>query len=208
MNFVTTPYQLEFLRVQRGGLSEIVSDWDFQQAYEKSIEEDFESIAPYLPADSPFTMLDVGGGLSGISARINQHYGGKLICGVLDGKNTLAVVDKHAEPFNNAVATQGFLHANGVKRQLFYAPTDELDTTFGLVISTQAWCFHFAPDVYLSRVLKCLRGGGKVIVDVRNRHLDWLDTLEDTFGSGTMLKQSAKWTRWGFTYATEDSRSV
>lgn len=203
MNFVIQDQHLQYLRVQRGGLSEIENDNDFRDAYNTSIEQDFETMLPFLPKESPYTMLDVGGGLSGISARICRHYEGRLIVGVLDGQNTLAVVDTHHEPFNNAIATQGFLHANGVKRQLFYSPKDELDTTFGLVISTQAWCFHFSPETYLSRILKCLRGGARVIVDVRNRHIDWLGTLANALGPATRLKEATKWTRWGFVYAAE-----
>jgi SAM-dependent methyltransferase len=172
-----------------------VGPW--RKAYDERIERVYQSMLPVLPAACE-SLLDIGGGLSGIGARICEHYGYETLVAVLDGKNTLAVVDKHREPFNNATQTSRFLRANGVRRHEFFAPDEEIDRTFDLIISTQAWCFHIAPEVYLEKVKKALRPNGTLIVDVRKNHPEWRDELRDAFGSATLLAEADKWERIAF----------
>lgn len=198
-HFAIDDQQRAYLEVQCGDIADLIpyrAEWDI--AYRARIENVYRSMIYVLPKECD-SILDIGGGLSGIGARLCEHYHGEPLVAVLDGKNALAVVDKHREPFNNATQTQRFLRANGVKKQDFYAPDEDIDRTFDLIISTQAWCFHIAPEVYLEKVKKALRPKGTLIVDVRRAHPEWREVLREAFGEDTLLALgSGKWERIAF----------
>lgn len=200
MKFVIDQTHIPYLYVQAGDISHWFDKEDLEHsawrtAYEMRIEEVFKSMLPALP-ETCGSVLDIGGGLSGISARLNQHYDGRLFVGVLDGKNTLARVERHNQPFNNATQTQNFLRRNGVRSQDFYEPGEGINRTFDLVISTQAWGFHLAPSMYLLTVATALKNGGTLICDVRKTHPEWRDELDHAFGGTAMLLCEAdKWER-------------
>lgn len=204
MNFVIeNPYHFQYLKVQCGDIDHLSHDFDrWKDAYEERIERVYQSMKPMLP--NARAMLDIGGGLSGLGARLNQHYGERLHVCVLDGKTAPAEVIKHAEPFNNATVTQHFLKKNGVRSQDFFEPGERLpEAAFDLIVSTQAWCFHISPSVYLDQVRKALKPNGTIIVDVRNSHdNDWLYDLKAAFGTeGRILAIAPKWTRRGWCLA-------
>jgi SAM-dependent methyltransferase len=194
----------KYLRVQCG---DIDNKWHaddpdrtaWRAAYDERIERVFESMKPALP-ETCRSLLDIGGGLSGIGARLNKHYGGNVRVCVLDGKNALAYVDRHNQPFNNATVTQTFLRANGVRNQDFYSPDDEINEPFDLIVSSQAWCFHIAPCVYLDMVKRTLRPGGTFIADFRRGHPEWVVQVVEALAPGPpamggTLASAAKWHR-------------
>lgn len=196
---IVEPQHFQYLALQRGGISELCHDFPaWKTAYEVMLQADFDSILPVLPPTCR-TMLDVGGGCSGIGAKINAHYGGHVTVAVLDGKACEAKVRKHGHPYNNATITSHFLRANGVVGQRFYAPGDEFDLKFDLVVSTQAWAFHFAPDEYLSRLEYQIHKGTVIVLDVRTAHPEWLEELDDAFGEHRVLVERDKWKRCTWT---------
>ncbi len=196
---IVEPQHFKYLVLQRGGISDYRDDFvEWKRQYELSLQADFDSIKPVLPPTCR-AILDVGGGCSGIGAKNNAHYGGHTTVAVLDGKACEAKVGKHCRPYNNATITSHFLRVNGVVGQRFYAPEDEFDLTFDLVISTQAWAFHFPPDEYLSRLEFQLRKGSVIVLDVRAHREDWLDELDDVFGEHRVLMKAPKWKRCTWT---------
>jgi len=207
-HFVIEDDHLPYLQVQCGDIAHLIdSPVEWKIAYNARINNVYKSMLPVLPEKCD-ALLDIGGGLSGIGARLCEHYNYDALVAVLDGKNTLAVVDKHREPFNNATKTQTFLRANGVRKQDFYAPTDEVERHFDLVISTQAWCFHIAPYVYQQTVSRALRKGGVLIVDVRKSHPEWMDSLVQAFGMPYLLAEADKWQRSAFSVSPLQDGSV
>lgn len=196
---IVEPQHFEYLVVQRGGISDLRDDFPaWLEAYERTLEADFQTIKSVLPHEAR-TLLDVGGGLSGIGAKINQHYGGGLCVCVLDSKAKPPVVTRHAKPYNNATITQNFLLKNGVRDSRFYAPEDEFDLTFDIVVSTQAWGFHFAPEPYLSRLEHHIHSGTTVVLDIRRSRTDWLEEFDDVFAEGhKVLQEREKWLRTAF----------
>lgn len=195
---IIEPNHFEYLVVQAGYVSDYAHDFSLWKAqYEAAIDQRFQSMLPALPRQCS-SVLDIGGGVSGLCVRLNEHYDGRLHVAVLDGKNTLAVVERHNQPFSNATVTQNFLRLNGVRSQSFFAPEDEIDEVFSLVVSTQAWCFHIAPCVYMEKVKKALRPGGTLIVDVRRAHPEWSQQLEMEFGPPQVLAYGPKWGRLAY----------
>ena len=202
---IVEPQHFEYLALQRGGISELRHDFDaWKRAYDTTLLADFHSIQPALPSTARW-MLDVGGGLSGIGAAVNAHYDGRLGVAVLDGKACAPKVRRHAIPYNNATMTSQFLRLNGVHNQIFFdAAKFDRDAfrsgpRYDIVISTQAWCFHFEPEEYLSAVEDQVAAGTVIILDVRKHHEDWLETLDDVFGEHRILVDREKWRRCAWT---------
>lgn len=192
---IVEPQHFKYLALQRGGISDLRDDFvEWKQAYERALQADFDSMLPVLPPTAR-SVLDIGGGCSGIGVKLNQHYGGRMVVAVLDGVAALPKVGRHNRPYNNATVTQHFLRVNGVNDQLFYPPEAEIKATYDIVVSTQAWCFHIQPDEYLSRVEDCVRAGSVIILDVRTKHRDWFDELDDAFGEHRVLLEREKWKR-------------
>lgn len=198
MQFVVEPQHFEYLVVQRGRISDLRGDFPaWKKAYDDLIEWDFQRMLPVLPKEAR-KMLDVGGGLSGISARINKHYG-EIHCVVLDGKNDAPVVKARGRTYNNATLTQNFLRQNGVKAQQFVTPSGEIPPHLDLVVSIQAWGFHFSPDTYARKVKEALNPGAVVIMDVRSVRTDWFKECLRFFGQNhRKLASAPKWDRWAF----------
>ncbi len=195
---IVEPRHFEYLVYQRGGINRLRDDFiTWKAAYDEAIENDFKSILPILPPTAR-TVLDVGGGLSGLGARINQHYGGRMCVAVLDGKATPPTVGRNNRPHNNATITQNFLRLNGVHDQRFFAPEDELDMKFDIVVSTQAWCFHIEPSEYLDRVDFALAPNASVALDVRKHKEEWMEEVTDAFGTPQILLEREKWQRLGW----------
>lgn len=196
--FIVEPMHFDFLAVQRGRISDLRHDFKkWKRAYDKLIEWDYQTMKPALPPHAT-RMLDVGGGLSGISARLVEHYA-SLHCIVLDGRNDAPIVKDAARTFNNATVTQNFLRVNGVRSQQFVVPDGEIPLRLDLVISIQAWGMHFGPDLYADRVKNALTEQAVVILDVRVEKERWFDEFYETFGPYCrQLTSAEKWTRWAF----------
>jgi SAM-dependent methyltransferase len=198
-NFHIEDTHLTYLHVQCGDIAHLIGDDEaWRRAYNERIERVYQSMLPALPAECT-GILDVGGGLSGIGARLCDHYYGIPRVAVLDGRCRPAEVVKHNEPFNNATYTSQFLRQNGVKAREFFEPHDEIPGKFDLIISTQAWCFHIVPHVYLPKISRALAPGGTVIVDVRKAHPEWVRELGDAFGPVRhALVHAEKWVRYAY----------
>jgi len=194
---IRTP-DVPYLKVQCGDIAHLNNPVDWCDAYDQRIERVYQSMRLHLPKTCG-RILDVGGGFSGIGARLVEHFGAGAELWVVDGVATPAEVVRHNQPFNNAELAQAFLERNGVARSCYVTPElVSFPDPFDLVISTQAWGFHIAPHVYLPSVSRALARPATVIVDVRNRHADWLADLRNAFGQCAPIDGAEKWTRWCF----------
>lgn len=188
---------MPYLRVQCGDIAHIEDTVAWLDAYDERIEAVYQSMLPFLPKTCS-SILDVGGGFSGIGCRLVEHYSLSRPClTVLDGVAAPAEVIRHNEPFNNATLAVEFHRRNGVCASRYIDPVAGLDLyPVDLVISTQAWGFHIAPHVYLPSVARVLTRPATLILDVRNRHEDWKSDLRNAFGLPAVVSGAEKWTRW------------
>lgn len=200
MKFEIDKSERAYLGIQAGGLSPLLEEPDkWHKQYELHIEYTFKSMLPWLP-EAPGSMLDVAGGLSGIGARLNQHYG-KLAVSVLDGEAP-PVVKYHDVPFNSKAVTRRFLKRNGVAETYYFTPDDQFyGRMFGLVTSIQGWGFHFEPMRYLHKVQAALLPNAVVIMDVRKTKAHWMRDLSRAFGPCVTLLEANKWDRVVFPHA-------
>lgn len=166
-----------YLRLQRGALDELSHDraaW--HEAYEKSLADDFLTMAPYLPATCR-SVLDVGSGLGGIDIVLDRFYGG-LSVRLIDGEDDAPKMVKHGQTFNRMDVARDFHVRNG---SLDAAALMDEPRQFDLILSLQSWCFHFAPDAYLALVAKRAKPEAALIIDVRADKPEWRRQLCGAF---------------------------
>lgn len=186
-----------FLQLQRGAISDFAANdpaiW--LQHYTNSLYSEFDSIEPYLPKDCR-AILDVGSGLGGINALLNQHYGGECLVTLLDGVADRPVVDAHSRTFNDMQVAKRFLASNGVQYFDFIdagAPEYAVARKVDLIVSFRSWCFHFEPSLYLPLVRRCsVARHTKLIVDVRRNKPEWEDELRMAFQFIDVIYQGGK----------------
>jgi SAM-dependent methyltransferase len=134
-------------------------------------------IEPFQPKPVN-SVLDIGGGMGGFDALLNSLWPGVDV-GILDGMRSGPVVGPRDEPYSNADVAEEFLRENGVTNMQFFDPDELPDDPmqFDLIISLQAWCFHFLPSRYMDFALKCSRRGTVWILDVRIMQRFWASDL-------------------------------
>jgi len=185
-----------YLFVQRGSLDKLKNNkFRWQQEYESGLHRALVSMSPFIASLVRCErVLDIGSGLGGIDVLIHQLTKAKIY--LLDGVADKPQMHLHAETFNDMRVAQEFLKANGVELSGYYAPDlvptfihtgpnqvgpidvdRELAEQFDLVISMGAWCFHLPPSMYLDFVLRKLRRGGLMIVNMRADKKEWFKEL-------------------------------
>jgi hypothetical protein len=127
---------------------------------------------------------------------LNIYYAGKLHVNVIDG-DTRPVMLHHAIPFSSHERTITFLQNNGVGAVSVWLPTRLPVQVFDLITSFRAWCFHIEPSVYLEWVKAHLSRRGRLIVDVRKDHGDWLAQMQAAFTS-QQISDNGKGALWQF----------
>jgi hypothetical protein len=192
---IIEPDDRKYLDIQVGELSDHVEHPDWQKLYEGHLWSRMSAIEPFLPYHAE-QYCDIGGGLSGISVLLNIYYAGKLHVNIIDG-DTRPVMLHHAIPFSSHERTITFLQNNGVSAVSVWLPTRLPVQVFDLITSFRAWCFHIEPHVYLEWVKAHLSRRGRLIVDVRKDHGDWLAQLKATFTS-QQISDNGKGALWQF----------
>ncbi len=150
---------------------------DIALAYTQMILVDYDELIKghWLP-ESCSDILDIGCGMAGIDVLLYRHYG-KPFLFLLDGDGQVeSRADKinfHPEgmkPFNDMAAMKELLELNKVDLgQVFTLPIGyEGDPRrVDLCISLLSWGWHYPVKTYLDLVCRCLRPGGRLILDLR-----------------------------------------
>jgi SAM-dependent methyltransferase len=193
-----------YLALQKGSLDHLKGDraaW--HSAYDRALQDDFESIAPHLPL-SCNSVLDIGSGLGGIDVLIDRHYGGVMVR-LVDGLADPPVLHFHNRTFNNMAVAEDFQRRNGVVdargwdaavcQHKAYAGLPE---AFDLIISFGSWCFHYPPEVYLDMVGRLSGPNTVLILDVRADKPLWRSELGQAFREVACAKASRKFNRLVF----------
>ena len=163
---------LPYLVAQRGAIDDMMGDMGLWcTKYAETLQSDFDCIEPYLPKRCD-TLLDIGGGMSGISILLNAYYGAACWvnpvqrCSMSFGDPPL--LTRHAETFSNYEVARNFLRINGVENTMAVNPARPIAPNFfDLVISLKSWCFHYEPERYLEFVKGCVIAGKTKIIVMR-----------------------------------------
>lgn len=183
---------MDYLMIQRGKLSELCSErHKWIPAYQESLLSDFRSMLPFLPTCAD-RIMDVGSGMGGIDVLLARYFRQPEIW-LLDGDGDSPVMTHHWETFNCMRTARQFQHQNGVANVVTVSPGTEVQAApCDLIVSLQAWCFHFSPEHYLEYVKECCRPGTVLILDVRKRYIWWRKQLAETFREIGEAKQPSE----------------
>jgi SAM-dependent methyltransferase len=150
---------------------------DIRRSFVALMRREYTILAPFLPPQVDH-ILDIGCGVAAIDALVFQHYR-------RDARLTFSLLDRtQTDPrprygfagrghfYNSLEVARELLLANGVTadrirlipaEEGFAVATRDVD----LAISLRAWGFHFPVETYLPEVMRALRPGGWLIIDVR-----------------------------------------
>lgn len=183
IKFTVEDKHFDFLSIQRGDIADLAGNRaEWEHAYVDGLYRRFENIRPHLPP-KVVNMLDVGSGLGGINAIINQEYGGNCHVHLIDGVADKPRVVTHSQTFNDMSIAKDFLKKNGVKNFGFTSPADTVKKRgwikYDLIFSFASYCFHYAPKVYLDYILHHSHKDTVFIFDVRKDKLSWQEDLNE-----------------------------
>lgn len=168
----------KYLMIQQGRINEKAeSATEWEAAYRQQLLDTLAAIDRFIPR--PLTsVLDIGGGMGGFDALLNSLQPG-LSISILDGFDAAAEVKKRDQPYSNRKVAETFLRENGVTDLSFINPNalPAVPPKVDLILSLQAWCFHFMPDTYMKFALKASRPGTVWILDVRVMTKFWASDL-------------------------------
>lgn len=180
-NPVLTARAVPYLQIQQGRLNAITDPVEWHDAYRTQLVETFEAIDQWIPRPCR-SVLDIGGGMGGFDALLNFVQPGIDIT-ILDGADDRPVIaaDKafSEKSYSSNDAAREFLAANGVPRVAFFSPgaLPKTPPLVDLILSLQAWCFHFIPATYMKFALSCSKPGTVWILDVRIMTRFWASDL-------------------------------
>lgn len=171
------PEHIPYLKQQHGRIGEFKHDdhlW--VDAYLRSIEQIFENIKPYIP-HNVHNVLDIGGGFSGISTKLDPE----IYLTVIDGLHDQA---KRARTYNDAGMGMEFLRLNGIENVEYFSPegAHHIEKKFDLIYSFAAYPFHIKPEVYEELLIKNSHKDTVFILEVRRgwnlpKNLKWIKVI-------------------------------
>lgn len=177
---IIPPSARPYLEIQQGRISDLRGkEWD--RAYGQQLRDTAKAIAPFIPQPLG-AILDIGGGMGGIDALLVAQFGTpETHVAILDGLACKPTVADHDQPYSSGPEATAFLRANGVRRSTMLtcelgkdpAAFAQLSPTVDLVLSVQAWCFHFEPRIYCAAAMAVSKPGTRWILDVRNDRAHW-----------------------------------
>lgn len=198
---VVNDWHFQYLKLQKGRLEPLANDRErWHEAYERDLWATYQEMRPHLPANCS-RILDVGSGLGGIDVLLYRHYEGMTGITLLDGLRDPPVMRKHAETFSNAEVARDFLRMNDISGHQVWTADPAGDNflvggpLYDLVVSFGSWCFHYAPNVYIERVLEASHPGTVFILDVRRDKGEWISQLLKRFREVRSLRVSNKFAR-------------
>lgn len=159
-----------------------------RQAFSQRIVEDYDRLAPYLPKRAT-ACLDIGCGVAGIDVMLSRHYDAEIDLHLLD-RSVVSRPPRYGvadEFYGSLAAARRTLIANDVQpERIFLHEADESndagegyfsEQSLDLVLSIKAWGFHLPLAGYYDKVVRALRPGGVLILDLR-RGGDRYNTLK------------------------------
>ena len=194
-----TPEARKFILLQRTQLKPDVTD----EEIEADFRGDFETYESYLPKECK-SVVDIGSGIGVQDIFLTEKYENISIV-LIDKEKTdddIWYGFKEKAAFYNSLelASKTIMDNGSQSFAVVTQPaTDDFkieigDNKIDLVTSFIAWGFHFPIDTYLDEVIRVMRPGARLIVDVR-KDTDGFQKLAEHFVMSP-IKEFAKYTRW------------
>ncbi len=204
---------LPWVQLHRTGAS-----GDVATAYTEVVVRDYDEFikGPWLP-ESCKDILDIGCGMAGIDVLLYRHYDKPRLV-LLDGdgqvENHEDKINFHPEgmkPFNDMAAMKELLSANAVDlEQVFTLPIgyEGASSRIDLCISLLSWGWHYPVNTYLDLVCRCMRPGGRLILDLRAGQGGERDLADAGFELIGVIRGGPKGSRLCYRFKAELESSI
>lgn len=171
---------LETLRqylIWQHGIEYEVTDEIFLQQLTKKIQEYCNKYLQFIPTNSK-KIISVGAGASILELIVSKYCTDAKIF-LLD-KSELNTKNEGQENSFSEINSHGFYNSweivnDGIKTSnlnkdsfIFLDPVDDWETDIDVVISTFSWCWHYPFEFYADKLLKSLKIGGTLILEIQN----------------------------------------
>lgn len=163
----------KFAAMQMGIINQTrsLSDDQFMWFLQIVMQQRLNRIQHHIPIENCTTILDIGSGVGLLDLILLQKYNTQVY--LLD-KNLMSRIDNsiyHSENhgfYNSWDAVEDCIIASNLdKNKIRLLDTDDnWPLNLDLVISTYSWCWHYPKEVYWNKVVKHLKFGGFLALDV------------------------------------------
>ena len=184
-----------YLIHQRGNLWDLKDDrGEWLRSYQRIMRTAVAELEPWLDPTvtcrASTNVLDIGAGMGGIDLYLWRALDGQSHHTLIDALDGPAEPSVYHEPYGSLRAAKAFLVENGMPEEAIrlFSAADKRSRTWGalpmfdLVISLQAWGFHFPVGEYLEQVQLATKSGGLICLDLRRERPEWRIPLEQAFG--------------------------
>ena len=165
-----------FTKQQRDNF-EVADEFFFQLLTEK-LQQDCDKYLDFIPKHSK-KIMSVGSGVSIIELILSQYCTNAKIF-LLD-KSVITAGDRTTNPSSfSENNNHGFYHSwdvvtDAIKtsnlnedRFVFLDPSDDWESDIDVVFSAWSWCWLYPFEVYSEKLLKSLKIGGTLILEIQN----------------------------------------
>ena len=137
-------------------------------------QRDYDQVSALLATLKPGSVLDIGCGVAGIDILFG-NIGGLIDIHLMDGTKFRSEheswVTRAPEPWADVHHAAELVRMNVPKNVLVFAheATHKLDVKVDLLWSSQSWGWHYPVSVYLELAKRCLKAGGRIVMDIRRK---------------------------------------
>lgn len=164
----------------------------------------FQPIWDAVKDDPPNSVLDIGCGYAVYDALLFHH--GVQEFHLIDGDGEHGVphqkfADQPTRPWGNVFMGQDYMRVNSPGAVVHVYPitsseavrdmNEKFHVPVDLVMSIKSWCHHYSANTYAKMARRCLKEGGRLIVDQRIGHDTDSVLIEAGFSLVTELKDKS-----------------
>jgi SAM-dependent methyltransferase len=178
-----------------------------REGYCQKLFKEFQELKPYLPLEPIKAVADIGCGVAGIDVLISRSYQSSKSKFYLIDKTQL---DHHihyglqpqGEFYNSLSVAKALLVENQIDpAQIELVSADHIGDRdipqLDLIISLISWGYHYPVETYHAWVLKNLKPGGRLILDIR-KGSGGEKILKQDYGKSEVVMEDSKRVRFVF----------
>lgn len=197
-----TPEAIKYILLQRTQFKEGVTPEEIEAGFRR----DFETYARYLPVKCD-SIVDIGSGIGIqnilLAELCESNYIPPVKILMIDKTKTEDNIwygfQKEGAFYNSLSLSKHIVEDNSTAQVRVHEalPNYHINAdneSVDLVTSFISWGFHYPIETYLDEVIRVMKPGATLIVDVRKHSGGW-DKLEEQFGEGMVIQSFQKYNR-------------
>jgi SAM-dependent methyltransferase len=184
------------LQLGRYYFHDMLSDIEFVVKLTERTQYNWNRISSKFNLTNMLKIVDVGCGVAFfdlIASQINQQATFFLVD---KSENTLIKGGPDYQQihghYNNWDVVYDCINSSGLDKDRFVTidPSDPWPSDIDLVLSTYSWCWHYPKETYWDKVIKNLKIGGILAVDIRNLpDRNVIQEISEEFGNNPIIEK-------------------